>query len=161
HVLSVRQHVLQALFSEDPGGMLEQRLNQAFCMELDASDAQSRRLSGYFELIRAEFSEAQALRELNLLALARLAFATMARLSSAAVQSMPDRGLRQVDVRIFREFNNLIEAHYREHWQLGRYASALAVTETRLNDICRRVGNLPSKRFVHDRLMQEAKRLLL
>jgi len=161
HVLSVRQHLLQSLFSEDPGGMLEQRLNQAFCMELDESDPQVHRLFGYFELVRAEFSEAEAVRELNLLALARLAFVTMARLSCAAVQAMPSRDLRQVDVRIFREFNQLIEENYREHWQLSRYAQALSVTETRLNDICRRVGDLPSKRFVHDRLMQEAKRLLL
>src|SRR5690606_20263508 len=107
------------------------------------------------------FSGAEAVRELNLLALARLAFVTMARLSCAAVQAMPSRDLRQVDVRIFREFNQLIEENYREHWQLSRYAQALSVTETRLNDICRRVGDLPSKRFVHDRLMQEAKRLLL
>ena len=161
HVLSVRQHVLHSLFSEDPGGMVEQRLNQAFCMELDESDPQVRRLFGYFELIHAEFSGAEAVRELNLLALARLAFVTMARLSSAAVQAMPSRDLRHVDVRIFREFNQLIEANFREHWQLSRYAQALNVTETRLNDICRRVGDLPSKRFVHDRLMQEAKRLLL
>ncbi|TFL14112.1 4-hydroxyphenylacetate catabolism regulatory protein HpaA [Pusillimonas caeni] len=161
HVLSVRQHVLHSLFSEDPGGMVEQRLNQAFCMELDESAPQVRRLFGYFELIRAEFSGAEAVRELNLLALARLAFVTMARLSSAAVRAMPSRDLRHVDVRIFREFNQLIEANFREHWQLSRYAQALNVTETRLNDICRRVGDLPSKRFIHDRLMQEAKRLLL
>ena len=34
------------------------------------------------------------------------------------------------------------------------------VTEARLNDICRRVANLPSKEIIHERLLQEARRLL-
>lgn len=161
HVLSVRQSVLLELFAQDPGGLLEQCLNQALCMELNEADTQVRCLLGYFESIRAEFSGAGTARELNLLALARLVFVSMARVSAAAVRVMPTRNLRQVDVQKFREFNQLIEEHYREHWQLNRYAKALNVTETRLNDICHRVGDLPSKRFVHDRLLQEAKRLLL
>ncbi|MCY1312044.1 4-hydroxyphenylacetate catabolism regulatory protein HpaA [compost metagenome] len=37
----------------------------------------------------------------------------------------------------------------------------MGVTEARLNDICRRIADLPSKRLIHDRVMQEAKRLLL
>mgnify|MGYP002041108330 FL=1 len=44
---------------------------------------------------------------------------------------------------------------------LGRYASSLGVTEARLNDVCRRIADLPSKRLVHERVMQESKRLLL
>lgn len=35
------------------------------------------------------------------------------------------------------------------------------MTEARLNDVCRRIADLPSKRLVLERLMQEAKRLLL
>ena len=35
------------------------------------------------------------------------------------------------------------------------------MTEARLNDVCRRIADLPSKRLVFERLMQEARRLLL
>lgn len=55
----------------------------------------------------------------------------------------------------------LIEAHYLEHWPLSRYALGVGVTEARLNDVCRRIADLPSKRLILERLMQEAKRLLL
>ena len=34
------------------------------------------------------------------------------------------------------------------------------VAEMRLDDICRRMANLPSKEVVHERLLQEARRLL-
>ncbi|MBL7650194.1 MAG: hypothetical protein JNK74_28870, partial [Candidatus Hydrogenedentes bacterium] len=42
---------------------------------------------------------------------------------------------------------------------LPDYARQLKVTEARLNDVCRRMANLASKEVVHDRLLQEARRL--
>ncbi|MNJ70467.1 HTH-type transcriptional activator Btr [compost metagenome] len=44
---------------------------------------------------------------------------------------------------------------------MAQYAQQIGVTEARLNDVCRRIADLPSKRLVLERLMQEAKRLLL
>jgi len=160
YVLTVRQNVLLTLFGEDPGGAIEQGLNQPFCLEL-ADGPQARQLLAYFDALRAEFLGAEAGRELSLLALARLAFVTMARLSVSSGHTAPNRRLRQVDLQVYRDFNRLIEEHFREHWQLSQYAESLRLTETRLNDICRRVADLPSKRLIHDRLLQEAKRLLL
>jgi AraC family transcriptional regulator, 4-hydroxyphenylacetate 3-monooxygenase operon regulatory protein len=40
------------------------------------------------------------------------------------------------------------------------YAKRLSVTEARLNDVCRRMAQRPSKEVVHERLLQEARRLL-
>ena len=74
---------------------------------------------------------------------------------------MPARSTRHEDLLLFHRFNELIEAHYLEHWPLSRYAEGIGVTEARLNDICRRIADLPSKRLVLERLMQEARRLLL
>jgi len=161
YVLSVRQNVLWDLFSEEPTGLLGQRLNQPLCIELQGGDAdEAKRLFDYCGLIRTEFAASNPGRDLNLLALTRLGFVSMARLASSSGPS-PNRALRQVDVKVFQDFNQLIEAHFREHWQLARYAAELKLTETRLNDICRRVADIPSKRLVHDRVLQEAKRLLL
>ena len=35
------------------------------------------------------------------------------------------------------------------------------MTESRLNDLCRRFANRPPKRLIFDRLLREAKRMLL
>ncbi|KAA8562799.1 hypothetical protein FX985_02865 [Pseudomonas extremaustralis] len=51
--------------------------------------------------------------------------------------------------------------HYLQHWPLSRYSDGIGVTEARLNDVCRRIADLPSKCLIMERLMQEAKRLLL
>ncbi len=65
------------------------------------------------------------------------------------------------DLAIFRKFNELIESHYDQHWSLHQYAEHLAITETRLNDICRRLASVSSKKLIYDRQIQEAKRLLI
>ena len=54
----------------------------------------------------------------------------------------------------------MIEANFRDHLTLSDYAGRLSITGARLNDICRRMANLPSKEVVHERLLQEARRLL-
>jgi AraC family 4-hydroxyphenylacetate 3-monooxygenase operon regulatory protein len=92
-----------------------------------------------------------------MVALVRLVFVAIARLGATPATG---RQLRQSDVDLFQKFMRLIEERYREHWPLAHYAAQLNLTETRLNEICRRVADIPSKRFVHERVLQEAKRQL-
>lgn len=164
HVLSVRQQLIWRLFKSDPSGVLEQGLNRPVCIELGHGDRRqddsAARLIDYMALLSAEFGVASVGRELNLLALTRLAFVAIGRLA-AQVAAAPAKRLRELDVQVFRNFHELIEQHFRQHWPLSQYAAQLNLTEPRLNDICRRVADLPSKRLVHDRLLQEAKRQLL
>jgi len=116
------------------------------------------RVDGLFELLREEFRGERPGRELALADLVRLIFVSLLRLSARSLKAQP---MRREDLRLFQRFNQLIEQHYPEHWPLTAYAERIGVTEARLNDICRRVAGLPSKRLVHERLMQEARRLLL
>lgn len=172
-VLSVRQQLIRRLFKSDPSGALEKCLNQPICLELWAREPsesgaaqesvfrdECRSLLEYCTLIEAEFHKRSVGRELNLVALTRLVFVSMGRLPVTGRQASA-KVFRQVDVQMFQDFNELIETHFRQHWTLANYAEALNLTEPRLNDICRRVANLSSKRLVHDRLLQEAKRQLI
>ncbi|PHR83356.1 MAG: 4-hydroxyphenylacetate catabolism regulatory protein HpaA [Colwellia sp.] len=77
-----------------------------------------------------------------------------------ADKSHPQQKTRKDDIRIFHRFNQLIEAHYKEHLTLNKYAEKINITEARLNEVCRRLAGLPSKRLIMDRLIQEARRLL-
>lgn len=161
HVITVRQQLVWPLLSEEFGlasgpnispvcvGLAE--LGPEFAGEIA-------RLDMLFDELRSEFVGQRPARALSLISLTRLIFISLLRLSSRTLVSQPARG---EDLHIYQRFNELIEAHYEEHWALSMYAEALGVTEARLNDVCRRIADLPSKRLVHDRLMQEAKRLLL
>ncbi|MCY1411747.1 HTH-type transcriptional activator RhaR [compost metagenome] len=161
HVLTVRQQLLWPLLESEQGLAGGPRIG-AVCVAFDELDETYReeieRLDHLFEMLRGEFRSARPGREISLAALTRLIFISLLRLSARSLKAQPTR---RDDLQFFHRFNALIEEHYPEHWSLADYARQIGVTEARLNDICRRVAGLPSKRLVHERVMQEAKRLLL
>ncbi|SDV46362.1 4-hydroxyphenylacetate catabolism regulatory protein HpaA [Chitinasiproducens palmae] len=180
HVLTVHQAIVWALASEGFAGEPGRALTEARCVALPPSCVASERpaselaraASGFdavprgsvtrtlidlFHMLRDEASAQRPERGQSLHALTRLIFIWLHRASDAP---LPKRAQSGRDLTVFRAFNELVEHHYAEHWPLARYAEALNVTESRLNDICRRLADVPSKRVPTDRLMQEAKRLL-
>ncbi|WP_043199747.1 4-hydroxyphenylacetate catabolism regulatory protein HpaA [Pseudomonas putida] len=162
HVLTVRQQLVWQLIEADasllPAGMQVQPACVALGNLPAEYKAEAQRLQGWLEALSDEFATQQPGREAALQSLTRLIMISLLRLCPHSLESTP---ARHEDLKIFHRFNALIEAHYLEHWPLARYAQQIGVTEARLNDVCRRIADLPSKRLVLERLMQEAKRLLL
>ncbi|PXX49185.1 4-hydroxyphenylacetate catabolism regulatory protein HpaA [Aquitalea magnusonii] len=156
-VLTVRQELVRQLLHTLPAPQLEPWLMQPACVELQDEPA-ARRLPLLLGLLSEEFMGEGRGREAAMQGLTQLILVAALRLSQHAG---PTAHFRREDLQIFHRFNALIEAHYREHWSLWRYGEAMGVTESRLNDICRRMADLPSKRLIHDRLLQEARRLLI
>jgi len=62
---------------------------------------------------------------------------------------------------LLTRFRQLVEAHYRDHWPVPRYADALGVTESRLNRLCRTLADKSAFDVIRDRLLLEAKRRLV
>jgi AraC family transcriptional regulator, transcriptional activator of pobA len=59
-----------------------------------------------------------------------------------------------------QRFRHLVEARFREHWTIGRYAAELSLTADRLHDLClRHLGRTPLA-LLHQRLVHEACLLL-
>jgi AraC family 4-hydroxyphenylacetate 3-monooxygenase operon regulatory protein len=161
HVLTVRQQLVWQLMEAEPGLIPGPRLPAA-CVALGRLSGsyqdEARRLEFLFETLREENSQSLPGHASALSSLTRLIMISLLRLCANSLEATP---ARHEDLQIFHRFNELIERHYREHWALSAYASAIGVTEARLNDVCRRIADLPSKRLVLERVMQEAKRLLL
>lgn len=61
----------------------------------------------------------------------------------------------------FGAFSRLIEQHYAEGWTVEHYARELGVTRVHLNGICRRTVGQSALQLVHQRILLEAKRLLV
>lgn len=162
HVLTVRQQLVWQLIDADPSLAPAGAQLPAACVALaqlglhDASEV--RRLDFLFEELSAEVEAHRPGHSAALDSLTRLIMISLLRLCSHSLKATP---ARHEDLRIFHRFNELIEAHYQQHWPLSRYAQGIGVTEARLNDVCRRIADLPSKRLILERLMQEAKRLLM
>ncbi len=162
HVLTVRQQLVWPLLEAHRSQSGEPRLVSPTCVALGAPDARHasevEHLDRLFAMLADEFGQQLPARNASLQAMTQLIFIALLRLSAEPVKN---QHVRHDNLQIFHRFNALIEDRYREHWPLSRYAEAMGVTEARLNDICRRIADLPSKRLVHERLLQEARRLLL
>lgn len=162
HVLTIRQEVVRAWFQSMPGQWPESLLREPAFVELaSVADAPSyQRLLAWVQLLQQEFGQDEKGRSAALLALGQGILIELARILTAHGASTVARPERSEDLRVFLSFCDLVEAHFRDHLTLTDYAGHLKVTEARLNDICRRMANRPSKEVVHERLLQEACRLL-
>lgn len=65
------------------------------------------------------------------------------------------------DVERLKAFRALIESHGLEHWPVSRYARRLALSETSLNRLCRRLAGATAFDLIQERLALEARRRLL
>lgn len=61
----------------------------------------------------------------------------------------------------YSRFRQLVEDRFRDHWPVGDYASALAMTSPRLNRLCKAFAGKGAGELVQDRLILEAQRHLI
>lgn len=157
HVLTVQQNIISRLQND-----LKIQHIYPMCVhsgQFNHSDSQDlHRLEHYLHQLKDEFENNQQGKNFVLKSLIGLIFLQAMRLAESA---LPYTYNNNHDLAIFRKFNELIESHYDYHWTLTEYAAHLAITETRLNEICRRLANTSSKKLIYNRQMQEAKRMLI
>ncbi len=158
HVLTVRQELIWPLLERlYPGSNLALDM-PGICLSLAAVPQELAALGHYWELIAREFSQKMAGREQTLALLAQAVFTLMLR--NASLDDKAASGVRG-ELKLFQRFNKMVDERFRDHLSVPEYAQSLGVTESRLNDLCRRFANRPPKRLIFDRLLREAKRLLL
>ncbi|WP_417320704.1 helix-turn-helix domain-containing protein [Emcibacter sp.] len=63
--------------------------------------------------------------------------------------------------KLLREFQKLVDMHFRERWPVGRYAEILGITPTHLSRICKQVLDVPASDLITERSLLEARRLLI
>ena len=112
------------------------------------------------ELLQRQYGAAGAGRNALLRTLCESAYLFICRLLRMQSPTVAPAPQRSEDLRLFLNFCDLVEARFRDHLTLADYAGELHITEARLNDICRRLAQRSSKEVVHERLLQEARRLL-
>lgn len=62
---------------------------------------------------------------------------------------------------MIHELSNLIDSSFIKEHHIGFYTSSFNITEKQLNDLCKRYFNCGLKKILKDRLMQEARKLLI
>lgn len=82
-------------------------------------------------------------------------------LSQACAAALPAETHSGQDLERLRRFRLLIDENYARHWSVEAYARRLAVSETSLNRLCRRLTGGTGFDLVQQRLALEARRRLI
>ncbi|MCK4868197.1 MAG: helix-turn-helix domain-containing protein [Alphaproteobacteria bacterium] len=88
-----------------------------------------------------------------------LAFVMLAR--TIARENERQLSIADKSVDLARNFRGRVDRHFKDHWTVAAHASALAITPTHLNRICRKVLGRSALEVIHERLLLEAKRNLI
>lgn len=158
HVLTLRQELVWPLLEKlYPGNQGALNL-PAICQSLSGQDKELSTIRTYWQLIAAEFQQQDGPGEQTLALLSQALFIQLLRNIEELESSVCSvKG----NIKLFQRFNFLIAQHYREHYNVPHYAGLIGITESRLNDLCRRFSNMPPKRLIFERIISEAKRSLL
>jgi len=158
HVLTVRQELVWPLLQALWPGSRESLDIPGFCLSLATRCPTRASLDRLWPLLAQEYSHRLNGRETQLRLLAQSLFMLVLREADPRESgSVSVRG----EMRLFQRFNQMVNEKYREHLTVPDYAHDLGISESRLNDLCRRLANLPPKRLIFERVMREARRLLL
>jgi len=167
YVLTVHQSLVWSLMKGCQNKQLETERLQPLCIEKQALEQQTRGpqnskswawIENTFEAFQDEWNRDDPDRTFALETLVRLLLVQMLRLTPESSTPQP---VASEELRQFRRFTDLLESEFRNRWPLSRYCDTIGVCESRLNQICHHVANCPPKRLIHERLLQESKRLLL
>lgn len=162
HVLTVQQKLLEPIFSNDAHWFSTGSNISPVCLSLAnlvGNDlTEFKNLDQLFDQLKYEHLAQDTGVSLSMLLLARLIFISLLRLSRKSIKAP---STAHEELRIFHRFNVLMEDNFRSHWTVPKYASELAISEQRLNEICRQIAGKSTKQLVNYRLLQEAKRLLI
>lgn len=140
------------------GALLAPLLQVPLILPAAGDPASAARIAALIEHIGAEFQWSQPGRPQMVDWLLRCLLLLLGR--QAAARAAQGEGGRQRLQTAFARFRVLVEAHYQEHWSVADYATALHVSESGLNRLCRAVAGRPAHQFVQERLLLEAKRKL-
>jgi AraC family transcriptional regulator, transcriptional activator of pobA len=118
--------------------------------------ASSRQIFDYFELMHQEFGRSDC----NLQALRSLLFLVLTetqRIANSQRGKLPNRQ----QMLIYKQFMQLLEAHFTDKWGVDHYAERLNTTPRQLNRILQEVAQQSFMGIIQNRLVLEAKRMLI
>lgn len=163
HVITISQGFAWQLFNSHADyNKLSLNLRKPLCIDLAKPPADlmgdAEQLHQLFVMAANEFKNNKPNNQLTIPFLIQLIFITLFRFTES---NSPNYTVQRQDLQLFYRFNELLEKHYKEHWQLNQYASQLGITTARLHLICQRMAGISPKQLILERLLQEAKRLLI
>ncbi len=155
-VLTVEASLLNFQTQQCPG--LAVLLDSPHTVDFAATDVLFAQFQNFLSLIRQELKQPYMGQEAMLSWLIGTLLMTLWRqlhYSQTQIHNNPKTS------QTFQQFRQLLEAHYREQWDVQNYANALHTSVSSLNRLCQEKAGSSAKSLVQERILLEAKRRLI
>lgn len=125
---------------------------------LTISEDERRRLRILFSVLQEEFEENDSNQEEMLRILLKRFIIRCTRLAREQILKNPEK---QLDVDLIREFNVLVEEHFKQKKSVGEYAELLYKSPKTITNVFSKYSDDTPLQVIHKRVIMEAKRMLL
>ena len=158
YIITIAESFLLGAFAETERQTFPFLFNQPLLTRLKVGSLPDSPLWVLLRQLVAEYQQPQAGQTCVIGAYLKILFVLLGR---AAGQVQDPEQQYDAKITVYEQFLKMLEAHYRQHWGVGEYASVLGLTESRLNRLCQRYAGQNALQVVHGRLVTEAKRKLI
>lgn len=162
HVLTLHQSVLWRLIKNGLQPLLHYDRLQGISVEKRNVSADNQQnwllLENTFKDFSNEWDSDHMGKSMALESLSQLIILRILRLAQQPTNAV---SINSDDMRLFHRFSEHIERQFNHQQHLPFYLQAIGVSESKLNQVCRKIAHRTPKRLIHDRVILEIKRLLV
>ena len=158
YIVTIVDSYLHGLFSESERQKFPLIFNEPLIVNFDPDSKSSRDFENLIREIVREYRNQKEGQSSVLGAYLKILLVVMVRALKYKPVSATQHDPR---IRLFEEFQNLLEQHYVEHYSVNDYAQNMGLTTGRLNRICQRYAGQNAMQIIHGHLISEAKRKLI
>lgn len=158
-VLTMAESFMTDLMGRSADPSVAASLGQVLAMTGFRDEQASARLARLFSAINDEYVHERVCRATTISGHVLILLAELARLQQSSRRDVP--AAHAGGSAFYQGFKELVEAHYRDHWSVAQYASALAMTERGVRRLSQKFSQQTPVQIIHRRLLLEAKRMLL
>lgn len=158
HVVTAAEELLSAVADRSLRERFQSLPLAAFTLDFEADPQAFARVGAVLGELQAEFQWPQRGRNAMLeWLLHALLLLVWRRQDCVQTQSQARAGRHET----FSRFQQLVEDHHAQHWDIGAYARELSVTQATLNRLCRQFAGKGALEIIQERLVIAARRHLV
>ena len=157
-IVTIVESFLQGVFAESELKQFPFLFNESLLVRLDPESRASLDFEMIMRRIVWEYRNSRPGQIAVIGAYLKILFILLAR---SANLMQPVEHQYDAKIKLYDQFQSLLEAHYFEHWSVRDYAEAIGLTGGRLNRLCQRFTGQSALQIIHGRLITEAKRKLI
>lgn len=158
YIITIVESFLHGVFAEAERQQFPFLFNEPLIVRLDPDGKASWDFEMLMRQIVREYRERRPGQNCVIGAYLKILFVLLGRSAShmRVVENQHD-----AKIKVYEDFQKLLEQHFMEHWSVSDYAKQLGLTSGRLNRLCQKYTGQNAMQIVHGRVVTEAKRKLI